>query len=223
MVHSLVGIAALLAADGAAAEWSISWSVPNDAVQGFVVERRVPPAKERTLVARLGPTARSFEDDEAPEAERLCYRIRAILADGRWSPSEERCTQRPAAPLAIAPGPVVTIDIATGAPATDELPAVAAPPATPGVDVAAPARPGPDRMADPDATDPALSVVDEPATADIPVLEAPEAVEAVAPPDAPEPGPGPPRVSDRFAPLPAERFFDIRDGARPADAEDPPR
>ncbi|MCP3985468.1 MAG: hypothetical protein GY723_13850 [bacterium] len=88
---------ALCASTAFAGELEIEWRAPAEPVQAFVIERRQGLDSNYVLVARVGPETRQFIDDAVAEGFPACYRIRAILLDGSWAPSEERCATAVAA------------------------------------------------------------------------------------------------------------------------------
>ena len=270
-VGCLVAVLLLASAGAAEERWpSIEWAAPEPEVQGFVVERRSSPTAKRALVARLGPDARRFEDRSAPaDASRLCYVVRAILRDGRWSPSEEHCVETGVARAAPA-GPVVAVEVVAVDPTavpveaaepeptavpveaaepepTAEPVEVAEPePPAESVEVAEPEPVVPAEVAEPEPVVPAEVAEPEPVPVDVaaPPLEE---VDVAAPAPAVEPRPAGdaspeaaepaeaapaaspverPRISDRFEPVPAERFLDRLDvgpSVPPADEDEPLR
>ncbi|MBW2242990.1 MAG: fibronectin type III domain-containing protein [Deltaproteobacteria bacterium] len=86
------GFGLTLGASGAlAGELEIEWRAPDEPVLGFVIERRLGQETSPALIARVGPEARKFIDDDVVPGAAACYRVRAILGDGSWAPSLERC------------------------------------------------------------------------------------------------------------------------------------
>ncbi|MCP5058610.1 MAG: fibronectin type III domain-containing protein [bacterium] len=92
-LHGLViGVGLILGASSVrAGELEIEWRAPEEPVLGFVIERRQGEETTPALIARVGPEARRFIDDDVAPGASACYRVRAILGDGSWAPSLERC------------------------------------------------------------------------------------------------------------------------------------